>query len=64
MSIFEYDAEKHMKSEREEERDDLALMLKSLMDAGKTEELQRALSDKDYREQMYQEYFSEKRVNS
>ena len=58
VSIFEYDEEKHMKSEREEERDDLALMLKSLMDAGKTEELKRALSDKEYREQLYREYFS------
>ncbi|MDE7258673.1 MAG: hypothetical protein K2N77_05485, partial [Lachnospiraceae bacterium] len=54
VSIFEYDEEKHMKSER----DDLALMLKSLLDAGKTEELKRALSDKEYREQLYREYFS------
>lgn len=34
-----------------------SLLLKSLMDAGKTEELNRALSDKEYREQLYQEYF-------
>ncbi len=74
MSIFEYDEEKHMKSEREEWReigreeghtaglktglDNLSLLLKSLMDAGKTEELNRALSDKEYREQLYREYFS------
>ncbi|MDE7285001.1 MAG: hypothetical protein K2N85_15670 [Lachnospiraceae bacterium] len=68
MSIFEYDEEKHIQSEREEwreigreegrteGRDALALMLKSLMDAGKTEELQRALSDSKYREQLYREY--------
>ena len=65
MSIFEYDEEKHMKSERkewreigrEEGRDNLACLLQSLMDAGKTEEVQRALSDKDYREQLCREYF-------
>lgn len=64
MSIFEYDEEKHMKSEREEWREigrkegrrDLARILKCLMDAGKTEELERALSDSEYREQLYQEY--------
>lgn len=70
MSIFEYDEEKHMKSEREEWReigrkeglnaglDNLSRLLKSLMDAGKTEEVQRVLSDSVYREQLYQAYFS------
>lgn len=70
VSIFEYDAEKHMKSEQNEWREigreeglktginNFSLLLKSLMDAGKTEELQRALSDKEYREQLYREYFS------
>lgn len=66
VSIFEYDEEKHMKNEREEWReigiitglDNFSLLLKSLMDAGKTEELNRALSDKEYREQLYREYFS------
>ena len=65
VSIFEYDEEKHMKSEREEWRteglktglDNLSLLLKSLMETGKTEELQRVLSDKEYREQLYWEYF-------
>ncbi len=66
VSIFEYDEEKHMKSEREEWRtegiktgiDNLSLLLKSLMESGKTEELQRAISDSTYREQLYREYFS------
>ena len=78
VSIFEYDEEKHMKSEREEWReigrgeglsigreeglktglDNLSQLLKSLMDTGKTEELQRAISDSTYREQLYREYFS------
>lgn len=78
VSIFEYDEEKHMKSEREEWReigreeglsigreeglktglDNLSVLLKSLMETGKTEELQRALSDGAYREQLYREYFS------
>lgn len=70
VSIFEYDEEKHMESEREEWReigreegrtiglDNFSLLLRSLMEAGKTEELQRALSDKEYREQLYLEHFS------
>lgn len=80
VSIFEYDEEKHMKSERkewqeigrkeglaegmvvgrEEGRDNLASLLQSLTDAGKSEEVQRVLADKDYREQLCREYFSEK----
>ncbi len=68
VSIFEYDEEKHMKSERkewreigrEEGRDNLASLLQSMTDAGKTEEVQRVLADKDYREQLCREYFSEK----
>ena len=66
MSIFEYDEEKHMKSEREEwreigreeGRDDLARILKQLMDSGKTDKLKRALSDQKYREQLYREHES------
>lgn len=68
VSIFEYDEEKHMQCEREEWREIgraeglkeglniLAELLQSLMDSGKTTEVQRALSDKDYREQLYREY--------
>ena len=76
MSIFEYDEEKHMKSEREEwreigrqegfreghqeghkeGRDDLAQLLKSLIDSGKDDEVKRVLSDQEYREQLYREY--------
>lgn len=60
MSIFEYDEEKHMKNEREEGREEgreeLAKVLKRLMDAGETEALGRALSDREYREELYQEY--------
>lgn len=68
VSIFEYDEEKHMQCEREEWREigraeglneglKAGLdILKALMDTGKTEEIQRALSDKDYREQLYREY--------
>ncbi len=72
VSIFEYDEEKHMQCEREEWREigraeglnegrkdglNAGLdLLKALMDDGKTTEVQRALSDKDYREQLYREY--------
>ncbi len=70
MSIFEYDEEQHIKSEREEwrevgreeglsiGRDTLALMLKSLLDAGKAEEMQRVLSDSAYREELWKEYLA------
>ena len=65
VSIFEYDEEKHMKCERKEWREigreeglNAGLdILKTLIDSGKTEEVQRALSDKDYREQLYRKYF-------
>ena len=76
MSIFEYDEEKHMKSEREEWREigrqegfregheeghkegrnDLARILKNLMDSGKDDVIKRALSDQEYLEQLYREY--------
>lgn len=68
VSIFEYDEEKHMKSEREEwreigrkeghraGRDALTQILRSLIEAGETEELQRVLSDSAYQEQLCQEY--------
>lgn len=64
MSIFEYDEEKHAQSEREEWREkgrteghtDLAQILKNLMDAGKTKEMERALTDGEYREQLCRKY--------
>ncbi|MCM1135363.1 MAG: hypothetical protein NC400_07275, partial [Clostridium sp.] len=67
VSIFEYDEEKHMKSEREEWRnigrkegyregqDKLAELLQKLMDSGRMEEMKRALSDSEYRENLYRE---------
>ena len=71
VSIFEYDEEKHMKSERKEwreigyreglaeGRDSLAQLLKSLMDAGKSEEVNRVLNDNDYRRKLLEESFAE-----
>ncbi len=67
VSIFEYDEEKHMKSERKEwleigRNEGIKAgfdILKTLLDAGKSEEAKRALSDSDYREQLCQKYFSE-----
>ncbi len=65
VSIFEYDEEKHMKSERKEWReigreegsDTLAVLLQSLMDAGKSEEVDLVLHDSDYRKQQLSDYF-------
>ncbi len=80
MSIFEYDEEKHMKSERKEWHeigyreghkvgintgrkegietgsDNLAKLLQSLTEAGKTEEVNRLLNDHDYRQKLVKEY--------
>lgn len=78
VSIFEYDEEQHIKSEREEwrevgreeglsigrkeglsiGRDTLALMLKSLLAAGKAEEMQRVLSDSAYRDELWKDYLA------
>ena len=78
VSIFEYDEEKHMRSERKEWREigyregletgreegqkagseSLARLIKSLMDAGKTDDVQRVLSDCTYREKLLREYLS------
>lgn len=63
VSIFEYDEEKHIKSERKEWReigrkegsDNLAKLLQSLMDAGKTEEVNRVISDSEYRKKLLKE---------
>lgn len=65
VSIFEYDEEKHLKSERKEwheigrEEGIKASfdMLKTLMDSGKTDEVNRVLSDRDHWEQLCQKFF-------
>ena len=80
MSIFEYDEEKHMKSEREwaynnglaegrAEGEKLGLergiekgeqrlikLHQLLLNAGRGEDLTRAINDNDYRQQLYKEY--------
>ncbi|MDE6663750.1 MAG: hypothetical protein K2K46_10470 [Lachnospiraceae bacterium] len=68
MSIFEYDEEKHMKSEREwayknghakglEEGEQRLIKLHQLLlNAGRNDDLLRAINDKDYREQLYRDY--------
>ena len=68
VSIFEYDEEKHMRSERKEWREigreeglaegenRAVQLMQKLMDSGKTEEMKCALSDPAYREQLYREY--------
>lgn len=57
MSIFEFDEEKHIKSEQKEWReirrkegsDNLAKLFQSLMDSGKIEEINRVIFDSAYR---------------
>ncbi len=69
VSIFEYDEEKHMQCERKEWREigfqegitaglNAGLdILKELIDAGKIEDMNRALTDSAYRDQLCREYF-------
>lgn len=64
VSIFEYDEEKHMRSERElaynnglqdgEQR--LIKLQQLLLNSGRNDDLTRAINDKAYREQLYKEY--------
>lgn len=64
VSIFEYDEEKHIQSERKEWREigreegenKVLQLMQKLMEAGKTGEMKRALSDPAFREQLYREY--------
>lgn len=60
MSIFEYDEEKHIRNEREiarEEGEDRAVkLMQKLIEDGRDEDLRCVLVDREYREQLYQEY--------
>ena len=67
MSIFEYNEEKHMKSEREEwhkigleegrkaGEQRLSQLIQALLHAGRTEDMHLALSNPEYREKLYRE---------
>lgn len=60
VSIFEYDEEEHLKCERKEWHeigsDNLAELLKCMMDAGKNEEVNHILHDSVYRKKLLEEY--------
>ena len=64
MSIFEYNEEQHLKSEKEqayqngykEGESRLANLLRILTDAGRSEDINRITTDQTYREQLYLEY--------
>ena len=59
MSIYEYDEELHFKTLREEGLElgesRLADLLQKLMDAGRSEDVNRAIFDPEYRKQLYLE---------
>lgn len=63
MSIYEYDEELHFRTLREEGREEglelgenrLAELLQTLMDTGRNEDVRRAISDPEYRKQLYLE---------
>lgn len=60
VSIYEYDEERHMKTVRqegkEEGEDKMVRLFQKLMDDRKEEELKRALSDREYRKKLCHEY--------
>ena len=64
VSILEYNEEKHLKDERDEWRkigrkegeECLSQLMKALFSAGRSEDVQRVLSDIEYRKQLYREY--------
>ena len=68
MSIFEYDEEKHLTSEREiwkqagilegrqEGESRLAKLLELMLQGNKKDSVEKALADAEYREKLYKEY--------
>ena len=68
MSIFEYDEEKHLTSEREIWRQEgilegrqegesrLAKLLELMLQGNKKDNVEKALADAEYREKLYKEY--------
>ncbi len=64
MSIFEYDEEKHLKSEREiwkqagiiEGESRLTKLLQLMMQGNQSEKVEKVLADLEYREKLYKEY--------
>lgn len=56
VSIYEYDEEKHMKAVREEGEEKMSKLVQKLIGDRKEEDLQRALSDREYRKKLYCEY--------
>ena len=60
MSIFEYDEEKHLTSEREIWRQEgesrLAKLLELMLQWNKKDSVEKALADAEYREKLYKEY--------
>ena len=55
MSIYEYDEELHFRTLREEGENRLADLLQKLIDTGRNEDMNRAISDPEYRKQLYLE---------
>ena len=64
MSIFEYDEEKHLKSEIEiwkqagiiEGESRLTKLLQLMMQGNQSENVEKVLADLEYREKLYKEY--------
>ena len=64
MSIFEYNEEKHLKSEREEwhkigqkeGEERFSRLMQALFNDGRNEDITRTFSDIEYRKRLYDEY--------
>lgn len=64
MLLTEYDEQAHIKNEREialeegrvEGEERLSKLVRILLENGRNDDLNRAMTDADYRKQLYQEY--------
>lgn len=56
VSIYEYDEEKHMRQVRAEGEDRFAVLTQKLLADARTEDLKKAVTDKDFRAVLYREY--------
>ena len=68
MSIYEYDEEKHMRMEREASfeagmqegkavgEDRVNQLIQKLLEAGRTEDITKAVKDREYQEELFREF--------
>ena len=56
MILEEFDLNKHIEFEKQESEERFALLLKQLLDDGRTDDINAIISDSDYRKKLFKEY--------